>query len=225
MVIYGIHPVEEALRGRRKVHRIWATEKGDWPGKVFVVGVRGDRGAVRARTRIRASRALVDPYPYADAADFLAVRDPLIVALDEVTDPQNLGAIARTAEAVGATGIVIPERRCGGGHAGGLQGVGGGGRARADRAASATSPTSSWRPRSRAAGSTARRPARRTRYDQPDYTGGVVAVLGAEGKGLRQRVASMCDDLVSLPLRGKHRVAQRLGDRRGGSVRDVAAAT
>ena len=43
----------------------------------------------------------------------------------------------------------------------------------------------------------------RTRYDQPDYKGGVVAVLGAEGKGLRQRVASMCDDLVSLPLRGK----------------------
>ena len=43
----------------------------------------------------------------------------------------------------------------------------------------------------------------RTRYDQPDYTGGVVAVLGAEGKGLRPRVASMCDDLVALPLRGR----------------------
>jgi 23S rRNA (guanosine2251-2'-O)-methyltransferase len=42
-----------------------------------------------------------------------------------------------------------------------------------------------------------------TRYDQPDYTGGVVAVLGAEGKGLRPRVASMCDDLISLPLLGK----------------------
>jgi 23S rRNA (guanosine2251-2'-O)-methyltransferase len=42
-----------------------------------------------------------------------------------------------------------------------------------------------------------------TRYDQPDYTGGLVAVLGAEGKGLRPRVASMCDDLVSLPQRGR----------------------
>jgi 23S rRNA (guanosine2251-2'-O)-methyltransferase len=42
-----------------------------------------------------------------------------------------------------------------------------------------------------------------TRYDQPDYSGGVVAVLGAEGKGLRPRVASMCDDLVSLPLVGR----------------------
>ena len=55
--------------------------------------------------------AEVDPYPYADAADFLATPEPLIVALDEVTDPQNLGAVARTAEAVGATGVVIPERR------------------------------------------------------------------------------------------------------------------
>ena len=42
-----------------------------------------------------------------------------------------------------------------------------------------------------------------TNYDQPDYTGGLVAVLGAEGKGLRPRVASMCDDLISLPLLGK----------------------
>ena len=41
-----------------------------------------------------------------------------------------------------------------------------------------------------------------TAYDAPDYSGGVVAVLGAEGKGLRPRVASMCDDLVALPLRG-----------------------
>jgi 23S rRNA (guanosine2251-2'-O)-methyltransferase len=43
----------------------------------------------------------------------------------------------------------------------------------------------------------------RTPYDRPDYTGGVVLVLGAEGKGLRPRVASMCDDLVALPLLGQ----------------------
>ena len=42
-----------------------------------------------------------------------------------------------------------------------------------------------------------------TPYDRPDYTGGLVLVLGAEGRGLRPRVASMCDDLVSLPLRGR----------------------
>ena len=42
-----------------------------------------------------------------------------------------------------------------------------------------------------------------TAYDQPDYSGGVVCVLGAEGRGLRPRVAAACDALVSLPLRGR----------------------
>ena len=93
------------------------------------LGHRGD-GARRA-SRARASRswtptrstarcgtdahqgvcAEVDPYPYADAAELLAAPDPFIVALDEVTDPQNLGAVIRTAECAGATGVVIPERR------------------------------------------------------------------------------------------------------------------
>src|SRR4051794_10940644 len=98
MVIYGVHPVEEALRGRRRVHRIWATEKGEWP-KVTVVSPEEleERALTDAHQGVA---ALVDPYPYAEEAAFLAVANPLIVALDEVTDPQNLGAVARTAEAV-----------------------------------------------------------------------------------------------------------------------------
>ncbi len=43
----------------------------------------------------------------------------------------------------------------------------------------------------------------RTAYDAPDYSGGVVIVLGAEGRGLRPRVAATCDDLIALPLRGR----------------------
>jgi 23S rRNA (guanosine2251-2'-O)-methyltransferase len=146
--------------------------------------------------------ALVDPYPYADEASLLAVEAPLIVALDEVTDPQNLGAIARTAEAVGATGIVIPERRSAEVTPAVCKASAGAvehlpiARVRnlADFLADAKEK-GCW-VYGAAAGGT-------TRYDQPDYTGAVVAVLGAEGRGLRQRVASMCDDLVSLPLQGK----------------------
>ena len=111
MVIYGVHPVEEALRGRRKVHRIWATEPGQW-GDAKVTIVSADEITERAETEAHQGvAALVDPYPYVDAADLLAVEDPLLVALDEITDPQNLGAVARTAEGVGATGLIIPERR------------------------------------------------------------------------------------------------------------------
>ena len=63
-----------------------------------------------------------------------------------------------------------------------------------------------------------------TNYDQPDYTGAVVPVLGAEGKGLRPRVASMCDDLVSLPLRGRIESLNVSATGSGPAVRDVAAA-
>jgi 23S rRNA (guanosine2251-2'-O)-methyltransferase len=200
MVVYGIHPVQEALRGRRRVHRIWATEAGDWP-RVTVVGAEEieERAGSDAHQGVC---ALVDPYPYVDEAELLAGEAPLLVALDEVTDPQNLGAIARTAEAVGATGIVIPERRSAEvtpavckASAGAVEHLA---IARVRNLAdflAAAKEKGCW-VYGAAAGA-------RTRYDQPDYTGGVVAVLGAEGKGLRPRVASMCDDLVSLPLRGK----------------------
>jgi 23S rRNA (guanosine2251-2'-O)-methyltransferase len=146
--------------------------------------------------------ALVDPYPYVDAADLLAVEAPLLVALDEITDPQNLGAVARTAEGVGATGLIIPERRSAEvtpavckASAGAVEHLK---IARVRNLADFLSQAKDegcWI-YGAAAGS-------KTQYDQPDYSGGVVAVLGAEGKGLRPRVASMCDDLVSLPLVGR----------------------
>ncbi|WP_322101348.1 23S rRNA (guanosine(2251)-2'-O)-methyltransferase RlmB, partial [Solirubrobacter deserti] len=201
MVIYGVHPVEEALRGRRKVHRIWATERGSWEGNVTVVSA--EEIAERAETDAHQGvAALVDPYPYVDEAELLAVEAPFLVALDEVTDPQNLGAIARTAEGVGATGLIIPERRSAEVTPAVCKASAGAvehlkiARVRnlADFLAEAKEK-GCW-VYGAAAGS-------KTSYDQPDYGGGVVAVLGAEGKGLRPRVASMCDDLVSLPLLGQ----------------------
>ena len=62
-----------------------------------------------------------------------------------------------------------------------------------------------------------------TSYDEPDYRGGVVLVLGAEGSGLRPRVAQACDALVSLPLRGRVAVAERQRRRRRAPVRNRAA--
>jgi 23S rRNA (guanosine2251-2'-O)-methyltransferase len=202
MVIYGRNPVREALRGRRKVHRIWATEPGEW-ASAKVTAASAEEIEERAGSDAHQGvAALVDPYPYADAAELLRAPDPLLVALDEVTDPQNLGAIARTAEVAGATGVIIPERRSAEVTAAVCKASAGAvehlpiARVRnlADFLAEAKE-AGCWVYGAAASAS--------TRYDQPDYTGGVVAVLGAEGKGLRARVASMCDDLVSLPQRGR----------------------
>ena len=107
--------VHEALRGRAR-----AAGVGDRAGGARAVAAR--RGGAHRRAREEVERrcgstdhqgicAEVAPYRYADAASCCAPDDALIVALDEIQDPQNLGAICRTAECAGATGVVIPERR------------------------------------------------------------------------------------------------------------------
>jgi 23S rRNA (guanosine2251-2'-O)-methyltransferase len=134
--------------------------------------------------------------------ELLAVEHCFLVALDEVTDPQNLGAVCRTAEVAGATGVVIPERRSAEVTPAVCKASAGAvehlriARVRnlADFLADAKT-AGAWTYGAAAAA--------RTPYRQPDYRGGVVLVLGAEGKGLRPRVASACDDLIALPVRGR----------------------
>src|SRR5689334_2864572 len=97
-LLYGRNPVHEALRARRRrVRRIWATTgaaKEAWLADQHVERATGEELEARSGTRDHQGvLAEVDPYPYADLADLLATPDPLLVALDEVQDPQNLGAI------------------------------------------------------------------------------------------------------------------------------------
>jgi 23S rRNA (guanosine2251-2'-O)-methyltransferase len=203
MVVYGRNAVREALRGPRRVHRVWATAGAARDGfeRARIVGA----DEIEARCGSEAHQGVcaeVDPYRYADAADLLAADDPVLVALDEVTDPQNLGAICRAAECAGATGVVLPERRSAEvtpavckASAGAVEHLAVA-RVRnlADFLADAKE-AGCWC-YGAAAGA-------RTPYTAPDYSGGVVIVLGSEGKGLRPRVAAACDDLVSLPVRGR----------------------
>jgi 23S rRNA (guanosine2251-2'-O)-methyltransferase len=205
MVVYGRNAVREALRGRRRVHHVWATEgaaKDGWTGAPLTIASAEDIEARAGSDGHQGVCAEVDPYPYADAAELLAAPDALIVALDEVTDPQNLGAVARSAEAAGATGIVIPERRSAEVTAAVCKASAG---AVEHLAIARVRNLADFLADAKAAGTWVYGAAAgaRTRYDQPDYRGGVVIVLGAEGKGLRQRVAAACDDLVSLPLHGR----------------------
>ncbi len=205
-VLYGRNPIREALRaGRRPVHRVWATRAAaaePWLRDVEVLEAQQD--AIAARAGSDAHQGLcaeVGPYPYADDAELLARPDPLIVALDELQDPQNLGAICRTAECVGADGVVIPERRSAEvtpavckASAGAVEHLP---VARVRNLAdflTAAKQAGCWCYGAAADGA--------ARYLEPDYRGGCVLVIGAEGRGLRPRVAAACDQLVALPLRG-----------------------
>jgi 23S rRNA (guanosine2251-2'-O)-methyltransferase len=204
--LYGRNPIFEALRaGRREIKRIWATAgaaKEPWLDGILLEPADGDWLTQRCGSDAHQGLvADVGPYQYADPASLLTGPAPLIVALDEIQDPQNLGAIARSAEAAGASGIVIPHRRSAEVTAAAAKASAGAVehlkiaqvRNLADYLAEAKG-ANCWVYGAAAKG----RP-----YREPDYTGGVVLVMGAEGTGLRPRVRAMCDDVVSLPMRGR----------------------
>jgi 23S rRNA (guanosine2251-2'-O)-methyltransferase len=234
VIVYGRNPVREALRGRRahQIAGVWATAgaaRERWLAASPRVRVCSAE-EIERRCGSSAHQGICTEaggYPYVAADELLASEEPLIVVLDQVQDPHNLGSICRTAECVGATGVVIAERRsvevtptvcktsagavehvrvartrnvadflahardagcwCYGASApGGIE--------------AGPQPEASWH--GRPGGASASRGAT-VPYTQPDYSGGAVLVLGSEGSGLRPRVASMCDQLVALPMRGR----------------------
>src|SRR5213592_3515378 len=114
--VYGRRPLREALRGPREVLELWATERAvktePWLQEVE-----------RPRLQVKPERELSDaagtrdhqgmlawcePYKYADGWELAAADRPLLACLDQVTDPRNLGAVCRSAEGAGATGVVVP---------------------------------------------------------------------------------------------------------------------
>ena len=214
MIVYGRNPVMEALRGRRSssVGDIWVT--GGAAREPWLSG-RSTSSATAEEIESRCGSsshqgicAEVGPYPYVGAAELLRLESPLLVALDQVQDPQNLGSIARTAECAGAAGLVIPERRavdvtpavCKA-SAGAVEHLRiAHVRNLADFLAEARE-AGCWSYGASADPEGNRQP---VPYDSPDYRGsGVVLVLGSEGSGLRPRVAKACDELIALPLLGR----------------------
>lgn len=191
-IIYGKQSVAEAERGMRAVRRVWRAPETSGEELERLCGSPDHQGVV----------AEVDPYPYADTDGLLRVESALIVALDQVQDPRNLGAVARSAEVAGATGLVIPERRSAEVTAVVCKASAG---AVEHLAIARVRNLADWLAEAKEAGFWiwgADAEALRAPWEV-DLTGSTVLVLGGEGKGLRPRVASACDDLVALPQRGE----------------------
>lgn len=191
-LIYGKQPVAEAERGRRRVLRVWRTPEVPSEELERLCGSPDHQGVVAA----------VDPYPYADPGRLLRAEDALLVALDQVQDPRNLGAVARSAETAGATGLVIPERRSAAVTAAACKASAG---AVEHLPIAHVRNLADWLGEAKQAGFWiwgADAEAKHAPWEV-DLSGPTVLVLGAEGKGLRPRVASACDGLVALPQRGK----------------------
>ena len=204
--VYGRRAVREALRGKRQVLELWGTERA----------VAAEPWLAEAKPKLRPDRELselvgtrdhqgvaarIEPFRYADAWALAVAERPLLVVLDKVSDPRNLGAVCRSALGAGATGVVVPAH----GSAVVTPAV-----ARSSAGAVEHLPIAVVTNLARyleevkgpqlwvygAAG------------DAPDdlwdtdLSGGVAIVLGAEGTGLRPLVRRTCDALVSIPLEG-----------------------
>ncbi|MCW2928123.1 MAG: yacO [Thermoleophilia bacterium] len=217
-MVYGRHPVREAVAGRRQVRAVHATanalaELADVVAELRAAGCPVETVADPARLTELAGTgdhqgvvAEVESYPYVTLDELLAraKRDgvpPLVLCLDQVTDPHNLGAIARVADASGATGVLIPEHRSASvtgaavkASAGALEHVF---VARCTNLANEIERVKGPNLWSYAA--TERGTSDWTDVDLAD---GALIVLGAEGPGIRPRVEGACDVQVRIPMSG-----------------------
>lgn len=207
-LVYGRNAVRELYRGPRDVLETWVTERAaaqiPWldsgprphvePERVLseAAGTRDHQGVV----------AWCEPFRYADAHELAATGRPLLVCLDQVTDPHNLGAVARSAEGAGATGIVLPAH-------GSVRVTAAVCRASAgavEHLPVAVVPNLArylaeikgpdlWTYAADAEGAIA--------MWNTDLAGGIALVLGAEGRGVRPLVRRTCDGTIAIPLAGK----------------------
>jgi 23S rRNA (guanosine2251-2'-O)-methyltransferase len=207
-VVYGRQPVREAVRGRRRVHEILVAERVgaalDWLETVAVpvhVVDRATVGEVAGSGDHQGIVARVDPFEYSDPDRLVEGESPLVVVLDGVTDPRNLGAVIRTAEGVGADGVVVPRH----GSAIVTPVV-----AKASAGAVEHLPVAiaanlaDWLQRAKRPGlwSYAAIAGAPDVYTDVDLRDGCILVLGAEGTGIRPRVRRACDAEIGLPMSG-----------------------
>jgi 23S rRNA (guanosine2251-2'-O)-methyltransferase len=206
-LVYGRRPVREALRGPRQVLEVWATERA-LTAEPWLHGVRVKPKQERELAEAATTRdhqgvvAWCEPYRYADAYELASGPSPLIVCLDQVSDPRNLGAVCRSAEGAGASGVVLPAH----GSATVTAAV-----CKASAGAVEHLPVAVVTNLSRYLNEVkgpdlwvwaATGDADQTLWEA-DLAGGVALVFGAEGKGLRPLVRRACDGGISIPLLGR----------------------
>jgi len=215
-ILFGRGPVSELLHSEQPVECLFLQKgySGGTLGKlVFLAREKGvpikqvdarKLDELCGKENHQGVAALVGAAHYCDVEDIFARAGdapPLIVLADKIEDPRNLGAIIRTAEAVGAHGLIIPKRR-----SAGLSGI----------VSKASAGASAYLPVARVPGLPATIDQLKKRgiwvfgadvagrpYDKTDFSGPAALVLGGEGNGLSRLVREKCDHLVSLPMRGK----------------------
>ncbi|WP_131740824.1 23S rRNA (guanosine(2251)-2'-O)-methyltransferase RlmB [Actinomadura roseirufa] len=213
-LVTGRNPVVEALRAGVPGSALYVMSGTDERIRE-AIQIAADRGVPLLETGKNELDRLTDgavhqgialqvrPYRYAHPDDLLTGTTPLIVAVDGITDPRNLGAIVRSAAAFGATGVVVPERRAAGVTAGAWKSSAG--TLATVPVAQAVNLARQLKAYQKAGCFVAGLDARGgvTVADLELATGPFVLVVGSEGKGLGRLVADTCDMLATIPMPGR----------------------
>jgi len=219
-LIYGRHAVEAAITNQRPLNRLWVNSRLRYDARFLsLLSEAKASGAVIDEVDSRRLSQLsnganhqglvaqVASYDYQDLGELVAqaqhaVKIPVLIAADSITDPHNLGAIIRSAEALGAQGIVIPQRRAVGitatvakVAAGALETFPVARVVNLRRALEDLKQQGFW---IYGLAATGQQSVHNVRFDHP-----TVLVVGAEGDGLSLTIQDSCDHLISIPLRGK----------------------
>lgn len=219
-ILFGIHPIQEALAsGQRPIYKLYLLRgRTDKPVQAILKSAKTQGVAIyfesrevldrlAGNTRHQGVVGFVGATPYATIEEiFQAAQDrnepPFLILLDGVEDPRNLGAIIRTAEAVGAHGLIIPQRRAAGITA---------------AAAKAAAGAAEFLPVAQVVNLTQTIEEIKSRgiwiygldakaeqvYYQADLTSPLALVVGGEGKGIRRLVSEHCDAMISIPMVGR----------------------
>jgi 23S rRNA (guanosine2251-2'-O)-methyltransferase len=220
-VIFGVRPVEELVRARPRAVAVVYVAEGPHrsPELERAIAAARDR-AVTVETRPRAVIAemagegahqgivaIAGEYRYSNLAEMLAAAQAagepaLVLALDGITDPQNLGALVRSAEVLGAHGVVIPDKQSAPISGAAVKASAGATeRVRIARVANLIRALDALRGAGvRVWGAAAERG---ELLAAADLRGPTALVIGGEGKGMREAVARRCDALVRIPQRGQ----------------------
>jgi 23S rRNA (guanosine2251-2'-O)-methyltransferase len=210
-LVYGRRSVREVVRaGRREILELLVTERAlkaepwlrDVPGlRLRVVPERRLNEAAETMDH-QGVVAFCEPYRYADAHEIAGGERPLVVCLDQVTDPHNLGAVCRSAEGAGASGVVVLERNAARvtpavckASAGAVEHLPVGVVVNLARYLEEIKGPQLW--------VWAAERAAETPIWAADLALGAALVFGAEGRGLRPGVRRACDDAFAIPLAGE----------------------
>ena len=211
-ILSGIHPVAEALRSNHPLDRVLVAQGAGGPRLQEIIDM-ARRASVTVRFEPRAALDRLAGTPahqgvvamgaakkYADLEEIAA--SEMVVVLDGVEDPHNLGAIIRTAHAAGAGGVIVPERRAAGitdvvakAAAGALEHLPVTRVVNVNRTLEELKRSGHWIYGLDERGT--------EDYDRVEYAAPTVLVLGGEGKGLHEQVRKHCDVLVRIPVAGK----------------------